>query len=153
MNALDYGSNNWDNGYPSGGNYWSNYNGSDNNHGPNQNISGSDGIGDTPYPIPSGSNQDHYPFMSQNGWENNPPNIPQDPNPQNHATDISIYTDLSWTGGDLDLGDNVTYDVYFEDDGLQKIVSNQTATSYALGTLSYDVQYCWMIVAWDNHGE
>lgn len=39
----------WDNDYPSGGNFWSNYNGTDNYHGIYQNITGSDGIGDTPY--------------------------------------------------------------------------------------------------------
>jgi parallel beta-helix repeat protein len=53
----------WDNGYPSGGNYWSDYTGMDNYHGENQNIPGSDGIGDIPYSISGGSNQDIYPMM------------------------------------------------------------------------------------------
>ncbi len=54
----------WDNGYPSGGNYWSNYTGVDKCSGPMQNIcTGPDGIGDTPYFIPGGVNQDHYPLM------------------------------------------------------------------------------------------
>ncbi|MFQ6106452.1 MAG: NosD domain-containing protein [Thermoplasmata archaeon] len=44
----DSGSNEWDNGYPSGGNYWSDYNGTDNKSGPNQDQPGSDGIGDVP---------------------------------------------------------------------------------------------------------
>lgn len=47
--AYDEGTNNWDNGYPSGGNYWGDYNGVDFFSGPNQTIPGSDGIGDTPY--------------------------------------------------------------------------------------------------------
>jgi len=62
--AQDSCSNFWDNGYPSGGNYWSDYTGADNYRGDNQNIPGSDGIGDTPYYIPGGSNQDRYPLMS-----------------------------------------------------------------------------------------
>ena len=57
--------NNWDNGYPSGGNYWDDYSGIDIYHGPNQDISGSDGIGDTPYNISGGSNQDFYPLMGE----------------------------------------------------------------------------------------
>jgi parallel beta-helix repeat protein len=64
--AHDNGSNYWDNGYPSGGNYWSDYAGVDENHGENQDSPGSDGIGDTPYDIPGGSNQDRYPLM--NPW-------------------------------------------------------------------------------------
>ncbi len=50
-NAKDYGSNNWD--YGMQGNYWEDYDGEDNND---------DGIGDTPYTIPGGSNQDNYPL-------------------------------------------------------------------------------------------
>ena len=53
----------WDNGYPSGGNYWSDYSGVDNYSGPGQNISGSDGIGDTPYNISGYGDQDRYPLM------------------------------------------------------------------------------------------
>ena len=56
---------NWDNDYPSGGNYWSIYDGVDFYSGPNQNVSGSDGIGDTPYAVgaPYYSNLDRYPLM------------------------------------------------------------------------------------------
>ena len=53
-NAYDDGANTWDNGNISGGNYWSNYTGIDTN---------GDGIGETPYNISGGDNQDRYPFV------------------------------------------------------------------------------------------
>jgi hypothetical protein len=53
----------WDDGYPSGGNYWSDYTGVDQKNGPYQNLTGSDGIGDTPYVI-NANNTDHYPLMN-----------------------------------------------------------------------------------------
>ncbi len=55
--------NTWDKGYPSGGNYWSDYNGTDLYSGPYQNVTGSDGIGDTPYVIDF-LDIDHYPLMN-----------------------------------------------------------------------------------------
>jgi parallel beta-helix repeat protein len=54
--------NEWNNGYPSGGNYWSDYRGVDLYKGLYQNVTGSDGIGDTPYIIQT-PDQDKYPFM------------------------------------------------------------------------------------------
>ncbi len=71
-NAYDECSNIWDNGYPSGGNFWNDYNGPDIFKGPNQDIPGSDGIGDIPYNISGGMNQDRYPLVS---FEMEPPQI------------------------------------------------------------------------------
>jgi hypothetical protein len=62
VQADSYGTNGWDDGYPSGGNYWSDYDGVDEMSGPNQDQPGSDGIGDTPYLVDS--SYDRYPLMS-----------------------------------------------------------------------------------------
>jgi nitrous oxidase accessory protein NosD len=62
ITVLATGNNAWDNGYPSGGNYWSNYAGVDENGGPYQNVTGSDGVGDTPYVVAT-NNTDRYPLM------------------------------------------------------------------------------------------
>lgn len=75
-NAYDDGANVWDDGYPSGGNYWDDYTGADQMHGLAQNQPGSDGIGDTPYMVPSGINKDRYPLMDPyTGSDTIPPTI------------------------------------------------------------------------------
>jgi len=85
---------------------------------------------------------------------NNPPNIPSNPTPANGATNIPINTDLSWTGGDSDPGDTVTYDIYFGPTNPPPIQShNQTGTTYDTGTMIYSTMYYWKIKSWDNHGE
>jgi parallel beta-helix repeat protein len=58
------GPNTWDFNYPSGGNHWSDYAGADIKSGPDQDQPGSDGIGDTPHPIPGGSSVDRYPLVA-----------------------------------------------------------------------------------------
>jgi parallel beta-helix repeat protein len=154
INAQDTSNNTWDNGFPSGGNYWDDYTGSDNYQGPNQDIPGGDKIGDIPYNITGGNNQDLYPFMEQNGWLNHPPNIPSSPNPTNNSKNIDINTNLSWIGGDPDCGTIVTYDIYFgtsSDPPLKK--SNHFNTSYEPGIMDFNTTYYWKIIAKDNHGE
>ena len=84
--------------------------------------------------------------------ENNAPNTPGNPTPSNGATDQSINVDLSWTGGDPD-GDPVTYDVYFGTSSSPPLVSsNQKDTIYDPGSLNYNTQYYWKIVAKDSIG-
>ena len=56
QNAYDTSTNIWYNSSLQEGNYWSDYTGVDNNH---------NGIGDTPYNIPGGSNQDLYPLWNK----------------------------------------------------------------------------------------
>ena len=86
---------------------------------------------------------------------NNPPNTPSNPSPANGATGVDVNADLSWTGGDPDSGDTVTYDVYFEagDSTPDVLVSNdQSGTTYDPGTMDYNTHYYWKIIATDNHG-
>jgi hypothetical protein len=64
--AYDNSENSWDDDYPSGGNYWDDYTGTDVDL---------DGIGDTPYNIAGGSNQDRYPLMVPYGSSSDPPTV------------------------------------------------------------------------------
>jgi len=84
---------------------------------------------------------------------NQQPNVPNNPSPIDGANNVSINTNLTWSGGDPDLGNNVTYDVYFGTTSLPlKMISNQTGNSYNPFGLEYGTTYYWKIVAWDNHG-
>ena len=90
------------------------------------------------------------------GFQNYPPNEPSNPEPDNGETGVIIYTDLSWTGGDPNYGDTVTYNVYFEaDDSTPDVLvsDDQLQTTYDPGTMEYDTQYYWQIIAIDNLGE
>ncbi len=89
-NAVDSGSKNqWNSSYYSGvsggrlvgGNWWSDYEGEDLWKGPNQNERGSDGIGDTPYPISGGKDTDWYPLIE----------------PWGGSIPITIYVDKNFT--------------------------------------------------------
>jgi parallel beta-helix repeat protein len=87
-NASDEGGvNQWDSG--SAGNYYSDYTGADNN---------TDGIGDTPYPIPGGSSVDRYPLMHP--WTGDTPQK-GDLNGDNRITpaDAAIALRIAASGG------------------------------------------------------
>jgi hypothetical protein len=98
------------------------------------------------------SGKTYGPLWSFTTHINHAPNTPSSPNPTNGSTDKNIDTDLSWTGGDQDSGDTVTYDVYFSTSTTPpKVSSNQSSTSYDPGTLAYGTTYYWRIIAWDQH--
>jgi len=85
---------------------------------------------------------------------NNPPNKPSDPTPADTATGISILTDISWTGGDPDPGDTVTYDVFFDTSSPPALLlcDDATTTTCNPGTLNYSTTYYWHVFATDKHG-
>jgi hypothetical protein len=83
---------------------------------------------------------------------NQPPNAPGSPSPGNGSTNVSIITDLSWTGDDPD-GDTVMFDLYFgQTITPPKIAGNLTDMTYtSLGTLLDNTLYYWRVIATDNH--
>jgi parallel beta-helix repeat protein len=149
QNALDSTTcvNHWNDS--SEGNYWDDYD------EPSEGAydANSDGIIDTPYIIPGPSRcQDRFPLASSFG-ANNPPNLPSNPSPAQHATAVDVNADLSWIGGDSNRGDTVTYDIYFgtaSNPPLKK--SGHMSTSYDPGVMSSTTTYYWKIVAKDTYG-
>jgi hypothetical protein len=84
---------------------------------------------------------------------NDPPYEPSNPSPENGATDVDIDADISWTGGDPNPGDTVTYDIYLDIKTPPDIfVRNHPDTTYDLQGMSFNTRYYWQIVAKDNNG-
>jgi len=90
---------------------------------------------------------------------NHSPNVPNAPSPANNALGVDPLTlmTLGWVGGDQDSGDSATYDVYLGTGTMSLVASNMAGTgstaSYPLGgSLSYNTNYKWQIVARDTHG-
>jgi len=73
---------------------------------------------------------------------NIPPNEPSNPDPPDGAVDVFINADLSWTGGDPNSGDEVTYDVYFgKTNPPPKVMDNQSDTNTATDPNEDKVKY------------
>jgi len=83
---------------------------------------------------------------------NRPPDAPSNPDPSDNATEVATNMILSWSGGDPDAGDTVTYDVYFgTTNPPSKVVWNQSGNTYNPGILDFLTTYYWQIVTWDNN--
>ncbi|MBN1873955.1 MAG: hypothetical protein JXA33_06980 [Anaerolineae bacterium] len=79
------------------------------------------------------------------------PNVPSAPHPSHGATGIATTTALSWSGGDPDSGDSVTYTVAFGTNNPPPVMdSNVTTTGYNPGSLITGTLYYWQITATDG---
>jgi len=118
--ASDAFLNKWDNGII--GNYWDDYNGTDND---------GDGIGDTPYPIPNGNNEDRYPLMEP--YKNQPPEAPFIDGPKKGK--VGIKYDYIFNSTDPD-GDKVFYYILWND-------VNNITTPFAPSGVDLIVSHTW----------
>jgi hypothetical protein len=66
------------------------------------------------------------------GSVNNPPNAPSGPSPGDGATGVDINADLSWTCSDPDVGDSLTYDVYFDTGSPPTVLVSSDQSGYEL---------------------
>jgi len=83
---------------------------------------------------------------------NSPPYKPSNPNPVHKAIDVEVDVICSWVGGDPDLKDIVTYDVYFGTSNPPSLVKkSQMENTYSPGLINFDTKYYWKIVSTDNN--
>jgi hypothetical protein len=76
-----------------------------------------------------------------------PPVEPSQPVPSSGSSGVTVFVDLQWTTGDV----NLTYDVYFGTENPPPlIVANQSETIYEPGRLSLNSMYYWQIVSHNN---
>jgi len=149
--ASDDGENCWDGCYPAGGNYWWNYAGVDDNQGPDQDQPGSDGFGDTPYPIPGAKNEDRYPLMS-------PTFLPTVPSPplELQAEAGNGVANLSWDSPIFDGSSTITnYSVYRKNasEGEVLLATLGTVFEYADSGLMNGETYQYHVSAINAEGE
>ncbi len=85
-------------------------------------------------------------------WIDVPPYVPSDPSPEDDEMAVNPDVNLTWSGGDPQFFDRVTYDVYFgETDPPALVDSSHATTSYDPGTMALGTTYYWKIVARDSH--
>jgi parallel beta-helix repeat protein len=134
-NGFDNSNNLWYSSTFLKGNYWSDYTGEDNNY---------DSIGDTPYPIPGGSNQDLYPLMTLFG----PPyaDFTFTINDKNVLFDASLSYDYNgniisyqWDFGDGQSGAGLTISHTYSNYGTYEVTLEVTDNDYITDSISKDV--------------
>ena len=92
-------------------------------------------------------------FTTEPGDTNRPPHVPSDPSPDSGATGLSRHPVLSWTGGDPDTGDILTYDVHLGTNSPPPLVqADHPDNTFVPGTLATETDYYWQIVARDQDG-
>nr|WP_320192691.1 dockerin type I domain-containing protein [uncultured Desulfobacter sp.] len=86
---------------------------------------------------------------------NYPPLAPSSPAPSDAETGISVDLSLSWTGGDPDADDMVTYTVQYKPENGEFAVCEACedilGTKCKLPLLSYDTTYLWQVLATDGY--
>jgi parallel beta-helix repeat protein len=116
----------WDLDFPVGGNYWSDYMGVDLYSGANRDQPGGDGLGDTPYIIYEG-NQDDYPLLPYGS----PPAISID-SPENRTYSVTSVS-LSFT-----VNEETTW-IAYSLDGQANVEISGTTTLSGLSVGSHSV--------------
>lgn len=81
-----------------------------------------------------------------------PPGTPENPNPEDEATDVFVDADLSWECSNSGSS-SYTYDIYFDTDPDPILVETElTETQYDPGIMNANTTYYWKVVAKSSGG-
>ncbi|NLE44664.1 MAG: peptidoglycan DD-metalloendopeptidase family protein [Chloroflexi bacterium] len=88
------------------------------------------------------------------GTPNSAPKAPSSPVPSDAQSGVApVAVELSWSGGDPDVGDTITYDVYLAEEGYsQSKLCSGESLSCAATNLQPGTTYTWRVVARDGAG-
>ncbi|HIG99446.1 MAG TPA: DNRLRE domain-containing protein [Thermoplasmata archaeon] len=113
------------------------------------------GTGELPYAVfLSKEDEINHPYLLVDVDINFPPLPASNPYPEDGHLDLPGNTDISWVGNDPNVGENLTFDVYFGNTSPPPLLSNnQSATTYDLPRLHSYCYYYWRIDTWDSHRE
>ncbi len=102
----------------------------------------------------TGCRQWNNPFDPLNRPKNRPPHLPTRPTPDSGAMQQDTGVTLTWSGGDPDSADRVTYDVFFGPTAPPPLVYSRLDTNlYRPGRLNFLVTYYWRVISRDIAGE
>jgi hypothetical protein len=103
----------------------------------------------------------YLPIIQKSGSSTPPPGnhapyVPSNLLPAHNAMNVPAITELTWTGGDPDAGDVVSYDVYLEvnNSNPTRLICNDAFATNCNppGSLLYNADYYWKVVATDKRG-
>jgi uncharacterized protein (TIGR02145 family) len=84
--------------------------------------------------------------------ENDPPVVPQNPQPDNFAQNVTLTPTLTWECSDPEAKP-LTYKVHFGTDSEPPLVETlEDVKSYSPGELQYETTYYWFVEAIDERG-
>ncbi len=90
--------------------------------------------------------------MEKEETPNDAPNPPDNPTPENGATNQPIELTLAWSASDPNSNNTLNYDVYFGSSNSEftQVTYSQKDTTYTLENLDYNTLYFWQIVVKDS---
>ena len=86
-------------------------------------------------------------------WQNHAPCAPYNPSPIDSTTNNPAFVTLTWSCGDPDIGDILTYDVIVGKENSPEEIRAEgiSENSFVLGNCPIETMWYWQVIARDNN--